>query len=108
VYVLLYLSGFTFDSRSGVDDVGAINIPLHWLKKLPYGQLHSDEVHTRLANVMYWCKMCCIYLDLKVGRRSWLMLESPCKMLGPPARCVMLKRDQTQMLSLQARSPTAC
>ena len=32
------------DSRRDLDDVGATDIPLHPLNKLPYGQLDSDKV----------------------------------------------------------------
>lgn len=32
------------DSRRDLDDVGAAEIPLHPLNKLPYGQLDSDKV----------------------------------------------------------------
>lgn len=34
------------DSRRDLDDVGANDIPLHPLNKLPYGQLDSDKVRT--------------------------------------------------------------
>jgi hypothetical protein len=32
------------DSRRDLDDVGAAEVPLHPLNKLPYGQLDSDKV----------------------------------------------------------------
>ena len=32
------------DSRRDLDDVGATDIPLHPLNKLPYGQLDSEKV----------------------------------------------------------------
>ena len=37
------------DSRRDLDDVGATDIPLHPLNKLPYGQLDSEKVWRWLA-----------------------------------------------------------
>ena len=38
------------DSRRDLDDIGATDIPLHPLNKLPYGQLDSDKVW----HISYW------------------------------------------------------
>ena len=72
------------DSRRDLDDIGATDIPLHPLNKLPYGQLDSDKVWanpvlTTSGNHLMHLHECCLletraFQDLTCKQAS---LEQP-------------------------------